>query len=262
MVEKIRTTCSRGCLETCGVVVHVEDGRAVKHVGDPDHEITKGFLCYKGNNFLDVVYSPRRILHPMKKVNGDWKRISWDEALDIACEKTAYFRDTFGSLSILFLKYFGSASFIKGIVSNLFFALLGGATTKGGGSSIEAGVAGQMMDFGTFGGHDPSDMLNSNSIVIWGKNPAVTHIHLIPFILKAKKKGVKVYVIDPVKTKTASYADRFFQIRPGTDGLLAIGVAKKIKDLGRMDQELIRSQSRNFESYFRLRYRKGKLGLR
>ena len=75
------TACTRDCPGACSVIAHVENGKVVKLTGNKEHEFTAGFLCGNTKNYLkNRFYSPKRILYPLKKVNGEWKRISWDEA--------------------------------------------------------------------------------------------------------------------------------------------------------------------------------------
>ncbi len=253
MAEIIKTTCTRDCPDACGIVCTVEDGVITKHRGDPDHPATQGFLCYKGNNYVARFNDENRILHPMRKVNGDWKQISWEEALDLGAEKLSHYRDKYGPLSVLYCQYSGSLSALKMAFPRMFWGSFGGATLRKGGLSSEAGHEAMKLDFGTDGiASDPSDILDSRSIIIWGKNPAVTNVHYMPYIRGAKKKGARVYVIDPILTKTAKEADEFIQVRPGADGLLAIAIGKVIKDTNRVDGEFVDSCTADYPEYCRL----------
>jgi len=252
MGDVIKTTCTRDCSDACGIVCTVQNGIITKHSGDPDHPGTRGFLCYKGNNYLQRFNDPNRILHPMRKANGEWQRISWDEALDLAAEKLAETRERYGPLSILYCQYSGSLSALHKVFPPMFWGLFGGATVRKGGLSSEAGRAGMMLDVGAEIASDPSDMVDSRSIIVWGKNPVDTNPHYVPFIKEARKRGAKLLVIDPVYTKTARLADQFIQIRPGADGLLAIAVGKVIKDTDRVDGEFIDSHTVNYPEYCQL----------
>lgn len=243
------TTCPRDCPDSCGIVATVEDGKIVKHSGQPEHPITRGVLCYKGANYLKRFYSPNRILNPMLKKNGKWNDITWDEAFDIAAEKLNYYKDTFGVKSVLFVQYGGILAFVNQLAGKMFFDAFGGATFVQGGLSHDGGAAGQKLDFGTVSCHVPQDMLNSNNIVIWGRNPVVTNLHMIPFIKEAREKGCRVYLIDPIRTETAKHADKHLQIRAGTDGLLAIGIARTLLESSRFDSSFVNERSVGFEDY-------------
>lgn len=107
----------------------------------------------------------------------------------------------------------------------------------------------QKYDFGVAKSHAIEDMLNSKSIFVWGKNPAYTTIHTMQIIKKAKEKGIKIVVIDPIYTKTAQIADKYVQVNPGTDGALAIAMAKIIVEDKLYDEEYINSYVIGFEEY-------------
>ncbi len=100
-----RTTCNRDCPDSCAIIATVKDGRIIRHRGDPEHPVTRGFLCSRGNDYLKRFYDPDRLLHPMRRTEKGWQRLSWDEALDLIAEKLRYYRDTFGPRSVLVVNY-------------------------------------------------------------------------------------------------------------------------------------------------------------
>ena len=112
----VRGACPHDCPDTCAMHVTVEDGRAVKVAGDPDHPITVGFLCGKVSNYLDRVYSDERILHPLVRDGGELRQASWDEALDRVAGGLSRVRDEFGGESILPYSYMGTQGLIQGDV--------------------------------------------------------------------------------------------------------------------------------------------------
>lgn len=248
-METRYTTCPRDCPDSCGIAVTVADGKILKHTGQPDHPITRGALCYKGTNYLKRFYSPNRILHPMLKRNGKWLDIGWDEALGIAAEKLNHYKDTLGVTSVLFVQYGGILAFVNQMAGKMFFNAFGGATFASGGLSHDGGAAGQKLDFGTVSSHSPEDMLNSKNLVIWGRNPVVTNLHMVRFIKEAKKGGCKVYLIDPIRTETARHADKHYQVRAGSDGLLAIGIARALMESSRVDTAFVDERSEGFDGY-------------
>lgn len=249
MEEVKYTTCPRDCPDSCGIMTTVEDGKIIKHTGQPDHPITRGFLCYKGTNYLQRFYSPNRILNPRLKTNGKWNDISWEEAFTIAAEKLNHYKDTFGHKSILFVQYGGILAFVNQMAGKLFFNAFGGATYVAGGLSHDGGAAGQNLDFGTVSSHIPADMVNSKTLIIWGRNPVVTNLHMIPLIKEAKQKGAKVYLVDPIRTETATHADKHFAVRAGSDGLLAIGISKLLLESSTADDGFINDRSEGFEGF-------------
>ena len=124
----------------------------------------------------------------MRKVDGSWQRISWADALDIVAENIADYRDRYGLLSIMHYQDNGSMTALK-MLNARFFNLLGSATTAVGTLCGGAGIAGQTMDFGYRTAHEPMDLPNSRLVLIWGRNPMVTNVHLVPFLKEAKAKA-------------------------------------------------------------------------
>ncbi|WP_321423161.1 molybdopterin-dependent oxidoreductase [uncultured Methanobacterium sp.] len=230
-MKPVITTCTRDCPGSCSIIATVEDGKVTKLRGNPEHDITAGFLCKNTTHYLEnYFYSDKRILHPLLKVEGEWERISWDEALNIAAFKISKVINEYGSSSILYYQGFGARTALQAM-NRRFFNLLGGVTTTYGTVCGGIGHSAMETDFGAKISHDPLDHLNSNLIIIWGRNPAVTDVHLWRIIRKAQRKGTPIVVIDPVKTKTARHADIFIQPRAGYDYYLAMALAKIILQL-------------------------------
>ena len=247
--QQLRTTCNRDCPDSCGILVTVKDGRVVEHVGDPEHGVTRGFLCHRGNHYLERFYSDERLRHPQRRTKSGWERIGWNDALDLVAERLAHHREQDGPLSALAVSYSG----IKGLVTKLlwrkFWAHFGGATTTRGGLSVEAAQAAQVRDFGRAGTHAPDDLAYSKAIVIWGKNVAVTRVHAVPFIKEARARGAELLVIDPVCCATARMADHHLALRPGSDGMLAIGVARLLLEWGAIDEGFVAERCLGFAKY-------------
>jgi anaerobic selenocysteine-containing dehydrogenase len=243
------TACTRDCPGACSVIAHVENEKVVKLTGNKEHGFTAGLLCGSTKNYLkNRFYSPKRILHPLKKVNGEWKRISWDEALDIATSKIKEAKEKYGSTSILYYQGFGARTALR-ILNKRFFNALGGVSTLYGTVCGGTGQAGQDLDFGERISHDPEDHLNSNAVIIWGRNPTVTDIHLWKILKKARNGGTKLIVIDPVKTETARRADIHYQPVPGSDAFLAMGLSKILLEKGNMDSDFIDNHTKYFREY-------------
>jgi anaerobic selenocysteine-containing dehydrogenase len=201
---------------------------------------------------LKRFYAPDRVLYPQRRTDKGWQRISWDEALDLIAEKLRYYRDAFGPRSILVVNYSAIHTWIPRILSRLFWSHFGGATFSSGGLSVEAAHAAQQLDLGGDGTHEPEDLVHSSAFVIWGKNVAVTRQHWMPFINQARQKGAIIAVIDPVYNATARKADRFYQIRPGSDGMLAIGVSRLLLEREAADKDFIARHTVGFDAYHRL----------
>jgi len=249
-MREVLTACTADCPGTCSIIAQVEeDERIVKLNGNPEHEITSGFICRNMKHYLkERFYSDRRVLHPLKKEYGKWVQISWDEALDIATAKIGNACENYGSQSILYYQGYGARTALR-IINRRFFNLLGGVSTLSGSICGGTGQAGQEMDMGVRISHDPIDHLNSNVILVWGRNPAVTDIHLWKIINQARRKGAKLLVIDPVNTKTSRRSDIYLQPVPGSDSFLAIAIAKIILKEGFFDEEFINKNTEYFQHY-------------
>ncbi len=252
-MERLRTTCTLDCPDTCSIIAEVEGGRPVRLKGDPDHPITAAFLCGKvAADYLDRYNSPDRLLHPLRRAGargeGRWERVGWDEALDLVASQTRSTVESYGSLAVLDYARAGSHSLLK-LLSRRFFNLLGGATTTCGSLCIGAIQAAQTADFGGRQAHDWRDLEKSQAILVWGRDPAKSHIHLLPFLRRARARGAPLVLIEPFITQTATYADVHVRPRPGGDGYLAIGIAKVLFDRGWVDQDYLRAQVANPEAY-------------
>ncbi|MBO8138177.1 MAG: molybdopterin-dependent oxidoreductase [Desulfotomaculum sp.] len=245
-----KSTCPLDCYDTCGLLVYTDSGRVVKIEGDPDHPLTRGFLCPKGYRHLQRMYSSQRLTTPLWKKNGRWIPIDWNQAYDLMAEKLTAIKEKYGSTAVLL--YTGGGS--NGILNNLdarFANALGGVTTPGGSICWGSGYAAQEEDFGMLQIHDWPDVLNSKLIVLWGRDPDTTNLHLVPFIKEAREKGARLMVINPLKIKMAETADLHLAPRPGTDGALALAMANVILAEG-MNNYAILQKSSNYRNFCQL----------
>ena len=249
MTEEIRTTCNRDCPDSCSIIATVENGKIVKHKGDPKHGVTRGFLCYRGNHYLKRFYAQDRILFPQRKTEKGWERISWDDALDLVAKKLSHYRDQYGAKSIAYISYSGIRGRVAQAMTKAFWKQFGGATFMEGGLSLEAATTAQDIDFGSDCTHAPEDLVNSNAFVIWGKNVSITRVHSWPFIKQARKQGARLVVIDPVSCRSAKQADLHIALKPGSDGMLALAIARLLLENGQIAHNFIADHSVGFEAY-------------
>ena len=247
-MEVLSHGCTLDCFDCCKFNVYKEGSEILKIEGDKDHPFTKGLICKKGIAHLKRLNHKDRIKTPMLKVDGVWKEISFDKAIEIMAEKLTYYKEKYTSKSVMHYDQYGSGSVLK-YIGDIFFNFYGGVSRHKGGPCWSAGMHAQKYDFGVAKSHAIEDMLNSKSIFVWGKNPAYTTIHTMQIIKKAKEKGIKIVVIDPIYTKTAQIADKYVQVNPGTDGALAIAMAKIIVEDKLYDEEYINSYVIGFEEY-------------
>lgn len=239
----VRGACPQDCPDTCAFLYTVKDDKLISVVGDPDHPVTRGGLCVKLKDFANHHYNPDRVLYPMKrsgpKGSGQFTRISWDAALAEIRERWTSIIDQHGSESILPYSYLGNQGILNGFTAgDAFFNRLGTCISEKTFCGSGAATA-YMMTVGPTGGVDPESFAHSKYIVLWGANPVSTNLHLWPFILEAQKKGAKIVVIDPVRSRTAKQADWHIAPRPGTDAALALGVMNVILAEGLQDDDYI-----------------------
>jgi anaerobic selenocysteine-containing dehydrogenase len=238
--QVVRGACPHDCPDTCAMLVTVQDGRAVRVAGDPDHPYTRGFLCAKVNRYVERTYHRDRLLRPMRRVGrkgrGEFTPISWDEALDeIADRLSAIARSDDGPQAILPYSYAGTMGLVQGSsIDRRFFHLLGASKLDRTICSM-AGTVGMRMTVGANVGADVEGIPESDLVLLWGTNTLTSNPHMWPFVLEARGRGAPVIAIDPIRTRTAAQCDEWLPIRPGTDAALALGMmhvlfAEKLED--------------------------------
>lgn len=250
--ETFRNACPRNCYDTCGMVTYVKDGVAKFVEGAPESTFTNGGLCVKGYSYIRKLYSPDRIKYPMiqqGRGSGNWKRISWEEAMARISEKLIEINEKDGSMLGLGLtKYSGNFGITNYGVEGMFSSL--GYTTRMVGTPCwPAGIDAQNYDMGDMWCNDPEDIVNARYIILWGVNPAWCSVHSMKYIYEARERGAKVLCIDPILTQTAAKADEYWQIKTSEDGALALGMARHILDKGLVDQEWVQQNSIGFKEF-------------
>jgi len=272
MNQVVKAACPHDCPDACGVLITVEDGRATKIQGDPAHPVTRGFLCAKVAKYLDRVYSPDRVLYPMRRVapkgpaagqrsfapgqpgaavptcaDQVWQRISWDEALDEIASRFRSITSEFGSEAILPYSYGGTIATLNGAsMDRRFFHRLGASQLDRTICSA-AGEAGLKSVLGVKLGTEPEQFSHSKYIIAWASNIHGNNVHLWPFITEARRKGAKLVVIDPYRTRTAQCADWYLPIHPGTDAALALGMMHVIIGEDLHDADYVAKYTLGFE---------------
>jgi anaerobic selenocysteine-containing dehydrogenase len=267
MKEVVHAACPHDCPDACGVLITVEDGRATKIQGDPAHPVTRGFLCAKVAKYLDRVYSPERVLYPMRRKlpkgrgTGEvpvptsqaarspqaFERISWDEAVREIAMRLKQVAQEFGGESILPYSYGGNLGVLNGAsMDRRFFHRLG-ASQLARNICSAAGEAGLRSVIGIKLGTEPEQFRHSRYILAWGANIHGNNIHLWPFIEEARRNGAKLVVIDPYLTRTARCADWYLPINPGTDAALALAMMHVIIGEDLHDADYVARYTAGFE---------------
>jgi anaerobic selenocysteine-containing dehydrogenase len=251
-IEIVRGACGHDCPDTCSWVVEVRDGTALTLTGNPDHPFTRGTLCAKVNHYLERVYHPERVLHPLKRVGAKgearFARVSWDEALADIASRWRAIVDESGAEAIL--PY--SSAGVQGIVqeASLDRRLFGSMGCSGLDRNICGAVAaaGLKSTIGTGTGIDPEDVVHSRFIVLWGTNTIVTNLHFWPLVREAQRRGATIVAVDPIRTRTAEAADWHLQIKPASDAALALTMMHVIIRDGLVDREYVSQHTVGFEA--------------
>jgi anaerobic selenocysteine-containing dehydrogenase len=239
----VRGACPHDCPDTCAMLVTVENGRAIRVAGDPDHPVTKGFLCAKVNRYIERTYHEDRLTSPMRRVgpkgSGQFEPITWTVALDEIATRLHDVASEHGPEAILPYSYAGTMGLVQGSsMDHRFFHLLGASRLERTICSM-AGTVGMRMTVGANVGADGEGVPESDLVLLWGTNTLTANPHLWPFILKARERGAPIICIDPIQTRTAQQCDEWIPIRPGSDAALALGMMHVIFAKGLEDTEYL-----------------------
>jgi anaerobic selenocysteine-containing dehydrogenase len=233
------------------MLVTVEDGVATKIQGDPAMPFTDGTLCTKVAYYLERTYSPDRLKHPLKRIGkkgeGKFARVSWDEALDeIAAQlKAAAAEDP---ETILPCSYAGTMGMVQYMsMDRRFFNRLG-ASQLDRTLCSSAGKYGIKATLGGSVGMDPERFEESRLILLWGANPIVSNLHLWSRVQEAKRRGAKVVAIDPYRSLSAEKCTQHIALRPGTDGMLALGMMHVLIAEDLLDHDYIARHTLGFDA--------------
>lgn len=248
----IHAACPHDCPDTCAMLVEVEDGRATKVSGDPDHPPTQGFLCTKVARYLERVYNPDRLLYPMRRIGakgeGRFKRISWDEALETIAKRFQEIAESSdGPEAILPYSYGGTMGIVNnGSMDRRFFHRLGASKLA---RTICSAAGGEALKL-TLGAKIGTDMENfhrARLIVLWGTNTLSSNIHLWPQIKEALGSGARLIGVDPYRNHTHDHCHQLIQVRPGTDAALALAMMNVIIREGLEDRDYIDRYTLGFD---------------
>lgn len=247
-----RSVCPFDCPDACGLLVTVEDNRAIKVAGDPDHPITRGLLCPKMQHYERTVHSPRRLTTPLlrsgPKGSGQFREISWEEAIQRICTRWQELIVGHGSEAILPYSYAGTMGLVQRNSGHPFFHRLG-ASRLARTICSPAKEAGWQAVMGETPGLDQAEMQQSDLVILWGINAAATSIHTMRDATQAKRSGARLWAIDTYQTPTCAAADEAFLIRPGSDGALALAMLQVIVSEGLHDRPFIDANLLGFDEF-------------
>jgi len=258
-IRSLPSVCPLDCPDACSLEVRVEDGRVVEVGGSRINPITAGYICAKVRRLPDHLYGPRRIRHPGvregRKGEGCFRRVSWDEALDLVAGKMRELSRRGEGERILPFFYGGSNGYLsQGTADARLFERLGASrlartVCAAPSSSASTGLYGRMP------GVALQDYRHAKLIVLWGVNPSVSGIHLVPFLLEARKRGARLVVIDPRRTRLAEQADLHIAPHPGTDLAIAMAVIRWLFENGHADEEFLAAHASGAGELYRRTFR-------
>ncbi len=231
--------------------VTVEDGRAIKVMGDPDHPPTQGVLCTKVSRYAERVHHPMRLTQPMKRVGrkgeGRFEPISWEEATEIAASRLGEIAAR-ASEAILPYSYAGTMGLVQGdSIAQRFFHKLG-ASRLDRTICAAAGAAGLRYTYGSSVGMHMEHFAESEVILIWGGNPIASNLHFWTRAQDAKRNGAKLIAIDPYRSLTAEKCHQHIALKPGTDGALALGMMYVLITENRLDHDYLAAHTHGYEA--------------
>ena len=248
-------TCPHDCPDACGIRTRVEQGRAVAFEAQSEHPVADGWLCAKVNPYLERVYHAGRLTTPLRRTgsrgSGQWQTVSWKEAIGEIADRWKGLITAHGPESILPYSYSGTLGLVQMTVSgSRFWNRLGASRLErticmaGSRHAVRATLGKRMSP-------PYHHVLDSRLLIFWGHNPVSTAPHLMPFVRRARRQGCRVVVIDPVRSRSARGSDLHLRPRPGTDGLLALGIAKILFEDNLVDEQWLADHAHGWPAFRR-----------
>lgn len=249
----VNTVCSRNCYSACGLRAHVQDGRVVKISGNPNNPATYGLVCSKGLSFPRTLYGNERLLYPLKREGargeGSFRRIGWTEAIDTIYEALSRAKEQYGPESLLYYAASGNHGGAMQAYAHGFWNQMGGYSATRGSLCSAAANEAVRYSYGIVKDSAIRDIENATLILLWGKNPAHTNLHTMRYIRAAMEHGGKLVTIDPRLGESGAGSCLHLYPRCGTDGLVAIAIAKHIVSEGLLDQAYLAANASGFDEY-------------
>ncbi|WP_084301954.1 molybdopterin-containing oxidoreductase family protein [Desulfonatronovibrio hydrogenovorans] len=235
------------CHPRCGILLHMKKGKVIQVTGDPDHPLTRGVICQRALLMPEHIHHPGRINYPMKRTGqrgqGQWERISWDQALDEVAEKLSRLRDEHGPETLAFTH---GTSRTHHWDCRRFFNLFGSPNI--GGANNICMCPSYATEFATYGGMARGDVRNARCVVIWGRAASKSApVTSYPALEHARQQGARFIVIDPRQIEETKFADKWLQIRPGTDLALMLAWIRIIIEEDLYHREFVEKWTKGFD---------------
>jgi anaerobic selenocysteine-containing dehydrogenase len=237
------TACPLDCPDACTLDITLRGGRITKIDGSAENEITRGYICAKVRQFGKRVYGDDRLQYPAvrrgAKGSGLFRRVTWDEALDELAGRITAVKAEYGGEAILPLSYGGSNGLLtQDTTDATLFRRIGASRLLRTVCAAPTGAANQGL-YGKMASVSYQDYPSARFILLWGVNPGVTGIHIMPFLKEARQNGAMLVVIDPRATPLARQADIHLAIRPGTDLVVALAIHRFLFEAGLADEAFL-----------------------
>ena len=251
MTTVIRTVCAHDCPDMCSILAHVKDGRLVRVEGDPDQPFTAGFVCAKVRREPELVHSPDRVRTPLRRTGpkgtGQFAPVSWTEALDELVGRWQAILREDGPLAILGYCYSAHQGQLNRWLPMALFHALGTTRLQAGTVCDTCADVAWEATCGPVGGADPEAVLHSDLIVAWSADLVTTAVHAWAKVEEARKRGARLVVVDPRRSRTAAQADWHIVPRIGTDAALALGLMHVLVRDGLADRGYLARHTVGFE---------------
>ena len=252
MIIQKKTICPYDCPASCGLIAETDGTKILRVKGDPEHPASRGLICRKMQHYERSIHNEKRILTPLKRVGakgeGTFAPITWEEAVKEITDRFKQILKEDGGDAILPAYYSGVMSVIQRKCGDAFFNRLG-AISLVLTLCANAKSAGYESVMGETGCLDPRELPQSDFVIVWGSNVLATRIHTMADLVNARKQGKRVILIEACGRDMAPYCDELVQIRPGTDGALALAMMHVLEKEGLADETFLREKAEGYDEF-------------
>lgn len=245
-----RSACPYDCPEGCSLLVETNQQRVTAIKGDPANPLTRGLVCGKMRHLPEAIYSPNRILTPLRRTGakgaGKFEAISWETALEEIAGRWKELIARYGAETILPYSYAGTMGAVQRNCGEGFFHALGASRLvrtlcSSGKSAGWESVMGDSCDL------SPWDVAHSDLILLWSTNIVATRIHMATILQQARANGARIILVDVYENLSKTFADETILLQPGSDGALALSMLQVLEQEGLTDQDYLAAHVSGWE---------------